>query len=49
MDRFVTTLASLSLMVLALIASVQAASDGPDFGPGGEGNGDFGGGPADFF
>lgn len=48
MDRFVTTLASLSLMVLAFIASVQAGSAiGPiDIGDQDGGNG---GGAADFF
>lgn len=48
MDRFVTTLASLSLMVLAFIASVQAGSATGPINIGGE-NGDIGGGEADFF
>lgn len=48
MDRFVTALASLSLMVLAFIASVQAARvvEGDDID--GQGGGDYGS-EQDFF
>lgn len=53
MDRFVTSLASLSLMVLAFIASVQASvmpGANTDIGVEGFDGGDFGtGGNSDFF
>lgn len=49
MARFVTTLASLSLMVLAFIVSVQAADPGAPIGVGGEDSSDYGSADADFF
>lgn len=48
MDRFVTTLVSLSLMVLAFIVSVQAAEMATSNDIEGQGGGNYGG-TQDFF